>query len=249
VQSDRSLGIPGEQLDNVLSARAFVNWYNGHPDFVHLNPGLDAVEDVVVVGNGNVAIDCARILCKDASELQHTDIADHALAALRKRYGPARVCRARPPATCACMCTVLPSPSSQGHLRCCAEQRCPPSARGGPPGPRPSQLYNKGAAGTHLSACTHARGSCLFVPVPWSAATMCWVCCPLCPLIPRTPTRPHTLTFHTHTTHAPPTSTRTSLVRTALLRPGAEGVDAPPFGPLFYSARGACGGPYRSLAA
>jgi hypothetical protein len=85
VQSDRSLDVPGESLPGVLSARAFVNWYNGHPEFVGLDPGLAAVEDVVIVGNGNVAVDCARILCKQPSELEHTDIAQHALEALRHR--------------------------------------------------------------------------------------------------------------------------------------------------------------------
>jgi adrenodoxin-NADP+ reductase len=85
-QSDRRLNIPGENLHNVLSARAFVNWYNGHPEFVSVNPGLDTVEDVVVIGNGNVAIDCARILCKSPSELQSTDIAQHAVTALKNRW-------------------------------------------------------------------------------------------------------------------------------------------------------------------
>ena len=71
-------------MGNVFSARAFVNWYNGHPDFVDLNPDL-SVEHVVVVGNGNVAIDCARVLAKTADELASTDITDHALEALAQR--------------------------------------------------------------------------------------------------------------------------------------------------------------------
>ena len=74
-QGDTMLGVPGEELENVFSARAFVNWYNGHPEFVHLSPNLD-VEHVVVIGNGNVAIDCARILVKSVEELTATDIAD-----------------------------------------------------------------------------------------------------------------------------------------------------------------------------
>ena len=80
---DRALGLPGEELEGVLGARAFVSWYNGHPDFAALAPDL-SVEDVVIVGQGNVAIDCARILCKTVAELQHTDIAAHALAALAR---------------------------------------------------------------------------------------------------------------------------------------------------------------------
>lgn len=79
---DRALGLPGEgALSGVLSARAFVNWYNGHPSFAGLAPKLD-VEDVVVIGQGNVAIDCARILTKRVEELATTDISAHALAAL-----------------------------------------------------------------------------------------------------------------------------------------------------------------------
>ena len=82
-EGDRSLGIEGEGLQGVHSARAFVNWYNGHPDFVDLNPDLSC-ETAVVVGQGNVAVDCARILSKTVEELQGSDIAAHALAALKE---------------------------------------------------------------------------------------------------------------------------------------------------------------------
>ena len=81
--SDRGMGIPGEELNNVCSARAFVNWYNGHPDFRNFAPNLDA-EDVVIIGQGNVAIDCARVLCKTPAELADTDIASHAFDALSR---------------------------------------------------------------------------------------------------------------------------------------------------------------------
>lgn len=81
--SDRTLGIPGEDLKGVVPARSFVNWYNGHPDFRNFAPNLD-VEDVVIIGQGNVAIDCARILTKTVAELQSTDISEHALEALSK---------------------------------------------------------------------------------------------------------------------------------------------------------------------
>lgn len=80
-EDDRSLGIDGEELAGVYGARAFVNWYNGHPDFVDLSPDLSC-EAAVIVGQGNVAIDCARILCKTVEELQSSDIAAHALEAL-----------------------------------------------------------------------------------------------------------------------------------------------------------------------
>lgn len=81
--SDRTMGIPGEDLKGVFSARTFVNWYNGHPEFRDFQPNLDT-EDVIIIGQGNVAIDCARILTKTRAELQETDIASHALEALMK---------------------------------------------------------------------------------------------------------------------------------------------------------------------
>jgi len=79
--TDRSLGVPGEDLRGSLSATEFVAWYNGHPDFVDLDVSLDT-EAVVVVGVGNVAIDVARILARSVDELKTTDIADYALEKL-----------------------------------------------------------------------------------------------------------------------------------------------------------------------
>jgi len=81
-QSDRNLDIPGEDLPGSMSATEFVAWYNSHPDYVNLKPNLD-IEGVVVVGVGNVAMDVARILAKSYDELKVTDIADHALEALK----------------------------------------------------------------------------------------------------------------------------------------------------------------------
>ena len=80
-EDDRTLGIAGEELRGVHGARAFVNWYNGHPDFVGLAPDLSCAA-AVIVGQGNVAIDCARILCKTQEELRGSDIAAHAQEAL-----------------------------------------------------------------------------------------------------------------------------------------------------------------------
>jgi NADPH-dependent glutamate synthase beta subunit-like oxidoreductase len=74
---DRPLGIPGDDKKGVLGAAAFVGWYNGHPDFRDLDPDLNTAA-VVVVGNGNVAIDCARVLAKTPDEMAATDLADHA---------------------------------------------------------------------------------------------------------------------------------------------------------------------------
>ncbi|MFI0989656.1 FAD-dependent oxidoreductase [Streptomyces exfoliatus] len=80
--ADRRLGIPGEELPGSVSATSVVSWYNAHPE-----TGADAVrlsaERVVVVGNGNVALDVARVLVMDPADLAGTDIADHALTALR----------------------------------------------------------------------------------------------------------------------------------------------------------------------
>ena len=81
--SDRPLGIPGERLPGSLSATEFVAWYNGHPDFAELNPDL-SVRSARVIGMGNVAVDVTRILAKTADELNTTDIADHAVTALRE---------------------------------------------------------------------------------------------------------------------------------------------------------------------
>ena len=71
-QTDRRLGIPGEDLPGSWAATEFVAWYNGHPDFQELSFDL-AVERAVVVGNGNVAIDCARMLSLTREELASTD--------------------------------------------------------------------------------------------------------------------------------------------------------------------------------
>ncbi len=80
-QSDRRMGIPGEDLGNSFAATQFVAWYNGHPDFRDLKFDLSQ-EAVAVVGVGNVAIDVARILCRTPDELKQSDIAPHALEAL-----------------------------------------------------------------------------------------------------------------------------------------------------------------------
>jgi len=78
---DRKLGIPGEDLPGVVGSAEFVGWYNGHPDFADLDPPL-AGSHAVVVGNGNVALDCARILSKTRHEFEGSDIVGHALEAL-----------------------------------------------------------------------------------------------------------------------------------------------------------------------
>ena len=95
--TDRALGIPGEDLRGSWPATEFVGWYNGHPDNRDLGLEL-ACERAVVIGNGNVALDVARMLVLSAGELAPTDTADHALEASplssvreivdRRRRGP-----------------------------------------------------------------------------------------------------------------------------------------------------------------
>src|SRR5436853_2776041 len=99
-QTDKSLGIPGEDLPGSWAATEFVAWYNGHPDFRDLEFDLSA-RRAVVIGNGNVAADVTRMLTLSTPELERTDVADHALEALREsrieevvvlgRRGPAQV--------------------------------------------------------------------------------------------------------------------------------------------------------------
>ncbi|KAH7277744.1 hypothetical protein KP509_38G005100 [Ceratopteris richardii] len=100
-ESDNHLGIEGEGLPGVFSAREFVWWYNGHPDCANLPIDLQSTDTAIVLGQGNVAIDVARILLRPFQELNATDIADHALESLklskiRKVYlvgrrGPAQI--------------------------------------------------------------------------------------------------------------------------------------------------------------
>jgi ferredoxin--NADP+ reductase len=104
-QTDRHMGIPGEDLQGSHPATEFVAWYNGHPDYRHLRFDLSP-ERAAVVGVGNVAIDVARILCRAPEELATTDIADYALEALRRsnikevyllgRRGPAQAAFTNP---------------------------------------------------------------------------------------------------------------------------------------------------------
>src|ERR1700754_3635210 len=83
-QSDRSLGIPGEDLPGSVAAVDFVGWYNAHPHFEEMEPDVSSGR-AVVAGNGNVGLDVARILVTDPDVLATTDIADHALKILHDR--------------------------------------------------------------------------------------------------------------------------------------------------------------------
>ncbi len=104
-QTDRRMGIPGEDLPGSWAATEFVAWYNGHPDFRDLEFDLSC-ERAVVIGNGNVAADVARMLALTRDELAATDVADHALEALARssvreivvlgRRGPAQAAFTNP---------------------------------------------------------------------------------------------------------------------------------------------------------
>jgi ferredoxin--NADP+ reductase len=103
---DRPLGIPGEDLPGSHAATEFVGWYNGHPDHTSLEVDLMSAERAVVIGNGNVAVDVARMLVLSADELAPTDTADHALEVLARsrvqevvvvgRRGPAQAAFTNP---------------------------------------------------------------------------------------------------------------------------------------------------------
>ncbi len=104
--SDRPLGIPGEHLPGSHAATEFVGWYNGHPDHTDLEVDLLSAERALVIGNGNVALDVARMLVLAPSELAPTDTADHALDVLARsrvrevvvlgRRGPAQAAFTNP---------------------------------------------------------------------------------------------------------------------------------------------------------
>lgn len=115
-QTDRMMGIPGEELEGSHPATEFVAWYNGHPDFRHLQFDLSQ-ERVAVVGIGNVAMDVARILCRTPEELLKTDIADYALEALRNsKVKEVYVLGRRGPAQAA---FTNPEIREMGHLEDC----------------------------------------------------------------------------------------------------------------------------------
>ena len=83
--NDKPAGIAGEGLENVFGSASFVGWYNGHPQFAKLNPDLSG-KTAVVIGNGNVALDVARILAKTTGEFTGSDIVAHALHTLEKSH-------------------------------------------------------------------------------------------------------------------------------------------------------------------
>lgn len=100
---DRLLGVPGENtLKGIYSAREFVGWYNGLPEHSNLDPDLTQGEEAVIIGQGNVALDVARMLLENVDVLRKSDITEHALDVLSRsrikrvhivgRRGPVQVC-------------------------------------------------------------------------------------------------------------------------------------------------------------
>lgn len=82
---DRVLGIPGENtLEGIYSARAFVGWYNGLPEYSNLAPDLTSGDEALIIGQGNVALDVARILLQDPKMLERTDITKSAVETLSR---------------------------------------------------------------------------------------------------------------------------------------------------------------------
>ncbi len=80
---DNKLEIDGAELKGVYGSAEFVGWYNGHPDYVNLEPDLNT-ENVVVIGNGNVAIDVVRVLLKNLEEMTESDIPEYALNSINQ---------------------------------------------------------------------------------------------------------------------------------------------------------------------
>jgi adrenodoxin-NADP+ reductase len=100
---DKKLGIPGEsELKGIYSAREFVGWYNGLPEYADLAPDLTRGEEAVIIGQGNVALDVARMMLENVDVLRKSDITEAAIETLSKsrikrvhvvgRRGPMQVC-------------------------------------------------------------------------------------------------------------------------------------------------------------
>jgi ferredoxin/flavodoxin---NADP+ reductase len=120
-ESDRRLGLPNEDLPGSHTATEFVGWYNGHPDYRDRSFDLSG-EVAAIIGQGNVAIDVARILCSSVDELRNTDIAEHALNALAdSRVRDIHVIGRRGPAQASFTFKEL---RELGELRGCVTQVC-----------------------------------------------------------------------------------------------------------------------------
>ena len=127
-QSDRRLGIPGEELPGSWGATAFVAWYNGHPDFQDLEFDLSH-ERAVVIGNGNVALDVARMLALTPDELRPTDTTDAAIDAINDA-GVKEILRSRSASSATSWAptssSTRPSSSSTRRARSSSRPRRPP---------------------------------------------------------------------------------------------------------------------------
>jgi NADPH-dependent glutamate synthase beta subunit-like oxidoreductase len=104
---DKKLGVPNEsELRGIYSAREFVGWYNGLPEYANMAPDLTQGEEAVIIGQGNVALDVARMMLENVDVLRKSDITEAAIETLSKsrikrvhvvgRRGPMQVCSLRP---------------------------------------------------------------------------------------------------------------------------------------------------------
>src|SRR5215208_3715371 len=155
-QTDRRMGIPGEDLPGSWAATEFVAWYNGHPDYCDLEFDLSC-ERAVVVGNGNVAADVARMLALTREELAQTDVADHALDVLAEsRIREIVVLGRRGPAQ------QRLAGERGGHLHAAQERRDPdrvrrPRARGQAAAHRPALPGVAARAAGHRASRGHSH--------------------------------------------------------------------------------------------
>jgi len=148
---DRKLGLEDEEnMKNVYSARAFVGWYNGLPEYRDLNPDLAAGEDAIIIGQGNVALDVARILLTDIDVLRKTDITTWALERLAEsRIKHIRIVGRRGPVQAAFTIKevreLMQLPNT--HLKPIPAELFPPDVSSLPrPQKRIMQLLQKGSA-------------------------------------------------------------------------------------------------------
>jgi adrenodoxin-NADP+ reductase len=100
---DEPLGVPGEDGAGVFAARQFVGWYTGLPSCVGLQPTIVDNGEVVIVGLGNVAMDCARMLLKSVDELRHTDTPEYVLETFARKRVKGVVCVGRRGALQVCL--------------------------------------------------------------------------------------------------------------------------------------------------
>ena len=155
-QTDRRLGIPGEDLSGSWAATEFVAWYNGHPDYQHLEFDLSN-ERAVVIGNGNVAIDVARLLARTEDELAPTDVTEQ-LGRSDRRLGDRRDRDARPPRSSAGgVHAARAEGARRARRRRCDRRSCRTRARSGERGGARGRTAARKAQRRHPARVRRAR--------------------------------------------------------------------------------------------